>query len=182
MTRTDGFKLVKPSDEDSFIIAYGSNLDEARMNARCPSAVFFGTSVLHGYRMLFKHSHTGVYATIEQDANCHVPVAIYRMTEKDEARLDRFEGVPKFYRKQEFLLPVWGKNRRRRKNRVNGVAYIMWEHRLLGEPADEYFSLLDEGYGRLCFDREIIFKAVEDSIGRDEGRKWLDRFYKGDRA
>ena len=180
MALPDRSKLWKPSNEDSFIIAYGSNLVEARMKARCPSEEAIGTSTIYGYRMLFKHSCTGAYATIEQDANSYVPVVIYRMTAMDEARLDRFEGFPRYYRKQEFLFPVWGKNRKRRKNRVNAIAYIMREHRLLGEPTDDYFSLLDEGYDRWGFDREVLFKALEDSIGKKEANMWLNRFYKED--
>ena len=105
MALPDRSKLWKPSNEDSFIIAYGSNLVEARMKARCPSAEAIGTSTIYGYRMLFKHSCTGSYATIEQDANSYVPVVIYRMTTMDEARPDRFEGFPRYYRKQEFLPP-----------------------------------------------------------------------------
>ena len=101
-----GFKLMKPEDNEVFCIAYGSNLDETRMKQRCPSAEVFGTSVIGGYRLLFKQSMTGAYATMEQDANCCVPVVIYRITAEDELKLDRFEGYPKYYYKRDFLLPV----------------------------------------------------------------------------
>ena len=99
-----GFTLYHPQDSEVYCIAYGSNLNEERMKKRCPKAEPFGTSVIYGYRLLFKQSRTGAYATIEQDANCKVPVVIYRMTPSDEAKLDRFEGTPRYYRKQEFLL------------------------------------------------------------------------------
>lgn len=177
MALPKGMKLWKPSDEDSFIIAYGSNLVESRMKTRCPDAEVYGTSVIHGYRMLFKQSCTGAYATLEQDANCSIPVVIYRVTAEDEAKLDRFEGYPRYYRKQEFLLPVWARNGKKRKNRASCIAYIMHEYRLLGEPPAEYFSLLDDGYTRWGFDHEILFKALEDSIGKKEGTVWLNRFY-----
>ena len=49
-----GFKLMKPEDNEVFCIAYGSNLDETRMKQRCPSAELFGTSVIGGYRLLFR--------------------------------------------------------------------------------------------------------------------------------
>ena len=112
-----GFKLMKPEDNEVFCIAYGSNLDETRMKQRCPSAEVFGTSVIGGYRLLFKQSMTGAYATMEQDANCCVPVVIYRITAEDELKLDRFEGYPKYYYKRDFLLPVWGLNGRKKKLR-----------------------------------------------------------------
>lgn len=173
MALVDGFRLWKPQDEDAFIVAYGSNLCLRRMKSRCPSAEVYGTSVIHGYRMLFKQSMTGAYATIEQDANCHIPVVIYRVTAEDEARLDRFEGYPRYYRKQEFLLPTWTLNGKKRRNRVNGIAYIMHESRLLGEPPEDYFELLLEGYDQWGFDQEILFTALEDSIGIRHAAVWL---------
>ena len=63
---------------------------------------------------------------------------------------------------------------------MNAIAYIMREHRLLGEPTGEYFSLLDEGYDRWGFNCEVLFKALEDSIGKKEANMWLNRFYKED--
>lgn len=172
------FILVKPEEGTVFCIAYGSNLCEERMKARCPGAEVFGTSILHGYRLLFKHSLTGVYATIEQDANCEVPVLIYKMKLGDEAKLDRYEGYPRYYRKQEFLLPIRKPDGRRRRNRQLCIAYIMREHRMLGEPTAEYFDLLDGGYRRWGFDPQILFKAVKDSIGNAAGEVWLKKYYK----
>lgn len=87
------------------------------MKTRCPEAEVYGTSMIYGYRLLFKKSMTGFYATIEQDANSAVPVVIYRISPYDEARLDRFEGFPKYYYKREFFLPIWNLDGRRRKKR-----------------------------------------------------------------
>ena len=60
----------KPS---RYYLAYGSNLDMERMGHRCPYAVPVGVTEIYGYRLLFKKSKTGCYATIEQDANESVP-------------------------------------------------------------------------------------------------------------
>ena len=57
----------KPS---RYYLAYGSNLDMERMGHRCPYAVPVGVTEIYGYRLLFKKSKTGCYATIEQDV-CH---------------------------------------------------------------------------------------------------------------
>ena len=173
----NGFRLFRPGENEVYCIAYGSNLDETRMKKRCPKAEPFGTSVIGGYRLLFKQSMTGAYATIEQDANCRVPVLIYKMTAEDEAKLDRFEGYPKYYYKREFLLPVWGFNGRKKKLRRNCIAYIMHEYRLLGEPDEDYYSLLDSGYERLGFEKDCLVKAMEDSIGREAAAQWLAEYY-----
>lgn len=35
-----------------------------------------------------------------------------------------------------------------------------------------------KGYRRWGFDQEIIFKALDDSIGKKESTKWLKNYYK----
>ncbi len=171
-----GLKLVHPEDDEVYCLAYGSNLNEARMKTRCPGSEVIGTSIIVGYRLLFKKSMTGYYATIEQDANGLVPVVVYRITVEDEARLDRYEGVPRYYYKQEFFLPVWGLKGRRLKNRRSCIAYIMHEKRLIGEPAPEYYRLLDEGYERWGFEKEILEQGLSSSIGKKAATEWLKRY------
>ena len=173
------FRLYRPEDSEVYCLAYGSNLNEARMKKRCPKAEVFGTTVIPGYRLLFKKSLTGSYATIEQDANCSVPAVVYKMTGEDELKLDRFEGHPKYYYKREFLLPVWGLTGRK-KLRRNCIAYIMHEYRLLAEPEEEYFELLDSGYDRWGFEKNCLVKAMEDSIGRQAATQWLSEYYDND--
>ena len=172
-----GFKLWT-AEEEVYCIAYGSNLCEERMKNRCPDSRVFGTSVIMGYRMLFKRSCTGYYATIEQDANCEVPVVIYKMSAMDEARLDRFEGYPRYYRKQEFLLPVWGLKGKKLKNRRQCIAYIMHEDRILGYPTHDYFRLIDEGYERWGFDKALLYKALSDSMGERLSKGWIKDYEK----
>ena len=67
-----------------YYLAYGSNLDMERMGKRCPYAVVVGTTEIKGYRLLFKKSKTGCYATIEQDANESVPAVVWKLSEYDE--------------------------------------------------------------------------------------------------
>ena len=87
--------------EKRYYIAYGSNLNIPQMRMRCPGARIIGTSVIEGYRLLFKGSRTGSYLTIEPQEGASVPVAAWAVTEEDEAVLDRYEGFPAFYYKKE---------------------------------------------------------------------------------
>ena len=87
-----------------YYLAYGSNLDMERMGKRCPYAVVVGTAEIKGYRLLFKKSKTGCYATIEQDANESVPAVVWKLSEYDELLLDRYEGCPRYYYKKQFQL------------------------------------------------------------------------------
>ena len=119
-----------------YYLAYGSNLDMERMGKRCPYAVVVGTTEIMGYRLLFKKSKTGCYATIEQDANESVPAVVWKLSEYDELLLDRYEGCPRYYYKKQFQLPVWNLNGNRMKKAKPCIAYVMHEDRRLCCAAD----------------------------------------------
>ena len=87
-----------------YYIAYGSNLNIRQMRIRCPHARVIGTAVIHDYELLFKGSRTGAYLTIEPKEGSEVPVAVWEVTESDEAALDRYEGYPAFYYKKEMAV------------------------------------------------------------------------------
>ena len=116
----------KPS---RYYLAYGSNLDMERMEHRCPYAVPVGVTEIYGYRLLFKKSKTGCYATIEQDANESVPAVVWLLSEFDELLLDRYEGCPRYYYKKQFQLPVWNLDGHRMKKLKTCMAYILHEER-----------------------------------------------------
>ena len=169
--------LRKPN---KFYLAYGSNLSQERMKSRCPDAVVLGTAVIPGYRLLFKKSKTGSYATIEQDANCCVPALVYRISELDETLLDRYEGWPRYYYKQHFRLSVTRLDSgKRMKEKKWCMAYVLHEERTLGEPDMEYFRLLDEGYGEWNFDTDILDKGLADSIGIRAAGEYIERYQRG---
>ena len=80
--------------EKRYYIAYGSNLNIPQMRMRCPGARIIGTSMIEGYRLLFKGSRTGSYLTIEPQEGARVPVAAWEVSAENEAALDRYEGFP----------------------------------------------------------------------------------------
>lgn len=157
-----------------YVLAYGSNLSLERMKRRCPSCKVVGTSELPGYRLLFKKSKTGAFATIEQDANWTVPAVVYRISAADELRLDRFEGYPTYYYKREFVLTIRRTNGR--KTREMCAAYIMRENRLLGKPSLEYFKLLDQGYAQYGFDLSVLDEGLAASIGRKASEDYIREY------
>lgn len=76
--------------------AYGANLDPGRMSARCPHSILRGTGWLQGWRLTFggeEHGWDGALATIVQDPFEQVFVAVYDVTEEDEATLDGWESA-----------------------------------------------------------------------------------------
>lgn len=137
-------------------IAYGSNMDMDQMEYRCPHASFVGTAVLKGWRLMFKGSRTGNYATIERDGRCTVPVVLWEIDQLDEHYLDRYEGYPNFYYKTEMDVPGWGR----------AMVYIMHEYRRLGSPTKQYYGVLENAYRRFRFPRRILRTALEFSAHR----------------
>jgi gamma-glutamylcyclotransferase (GGCT)/AIG2-like uncharacterized protein YtfP len=76
--------------------AYGTNLDPARMSERCPHSPLHSTGWLTGWRMTFggeEHGWDGALPTIVQDPLEQVFVAIYDVSEEDEAHLDSLESA-----------------------------------------------------------------------------------------
>jgi len=143
-------------------IAYGSNMDTEQMKHRCPDAVLLGTGLLEGWRLMFKGSKTGAYATIEQEKGCTVPILLWRISAEDEERLDRYEGFPAFYYKRT-IQAVKTDEHGVRTGLTRGMAYIMHEERKLGVPSMHYLRILEQAYKEFGFDGEILGDAYDYS-------------------
>lgn len=85
-----------------FYFAYGSNLSEAQMRTRCPSAVVVGRAWLPNHRLVFKGwsgGWGGAVASIEPAEGCQVEGAVYEIRDEDDVLwLDYHEGCPTVYR------------------------------------------------------------------------------------
>lgn len=136
-------------------IAYGSNMDEGQMAYRCPAARLLGQTEVEGYRLLFKGSMTGAYATIEPQEGGRVPVLVWEIGEQDEASLDRYEGYPSFYYKKDLTVSLDGQE-------VTAMAYIMDERRRLGEPNGAYYGVLERAYKKFGFPMGILETAYTE--------------------
>jgi len=147
--------------EKKFYIAYGSNMDVDQMEWRCPKAELLGVSVLDGWRLLFKGSLSGAYATVERAEGYKVPILVWAITPRDEERLDRYEGFPNFYYKKSVTVQLNGKP-------CHAMVYVMHENRPFGEPVYEYYKTVEDAYLRFGFDTAILEKALEDTIAQEQ--------------
>ena len=95
--------------KNKLYIAYGSNLNLPQMAQRCPTAKVVGASEIKDYALVFRGGRNGAVATIEPCEGSSVPVLLWKITPKDEAALDIYEGFPRFYDKQTIELPLDGK-------------------------------------------------------------------------
>lgn len=154
-------------------LAYGSNLSLAQMAHRCPDAIPVGIATLENFHLLFKGSRSGNYLTIEPEADSYVPVAVWRISTRDEGALDRYEGCPTFYYKTTLPITVEGiPGSYLHAYDAEGIIYIMHEDRETGTPSFNYYNTCSEGYSRFGFSKSLLRKAVIDSIGEKEGKKW----------
>ena len=147
----------------SIYLAYGSNMSLQQMYHRCPDAEPVGKGIIKGWRLMFKGSQSGNYATIEKEEGCTVPVVVWAISEKDEERLDRYEGWPHFYVKETVEFDYIG-DRPGRRVKGEGMVYIMPpDESTLGLPSQRYFDVLLEGYQRFGLDLKILYKALDYS-------------------
>ena len=157
-----------------FYLAFGSNLSVSQMLTRCPDAVYVGTAMVKGYRLLFKGSQTGSYLTVEKKARRKVPVLVWKVSKEDEKNLDRFEGFPRFYRKERMEVELQNLADGAVIGIVNAFIYIMDESRVCGKPSDQYYRVCEEGYKRFGFDKKILEKAFLECTGfkRPDKKGW----------
>jgi hypothetical protein len=138
--------------------AYGSNLNKKQMKKRCEYSEPDGSGILLDYQIVFQKHHgrkDGVL-TIEPKAGSKVPIGIYTITAKDEARLDVHEGVAKqCYKKQKVTI-------KKDDNDVEGLIYIMIDG-INSKPTNEYYNTVLTGYKEWNFDEKYLKEAARRS-------------------
>ena len=146
---------------DKFYIAYGSNLNKAQMAERCPKAEIVGTAEIMDYQLLFKKSKSGYYLTIEKKTGSVVPVAVWKISQEDEATLDMYEGVAgKWYKKTEMKLSVKCVADSQIRE-ITGLIYIKPKEHKIGRPNARYMNTCLQGYRDFGFDENILKEAEE---------------------
>ena len=152
-------------------LAYGSNLSVEQMERRCPDAKPIGKAILPDWKLLFK-----IHATIEPCKGSKVPVLVWKISDRDEQNLDRYEGYPSYYIKQDvelMMTDLRGRNPRP----VTAMVYIMADGHRVRMPMKGYVDILVEGYERFGFDEDILREALREAHDIEEREVELyDRF------
>lgn len=138
--------------------AYGSNLNHRQMAKRCENAKFAGTGVLKHYSLRFRGDPDQAFATVVADETGFVPVALWEISSEDEKALDRYEGVPFHYFKQE--ISVYLENG----NTVGAMIYIMNPKMKCGLPSGQYYRGIYLGYEDCGFDTAVLNEALHISV------------------
>lgn len=164
--------------KSTLYVAYGSNLNIGQMAFRCPDAEAVGTGVIPDYRLTFKALGTSAFATIEPCEGEAVPVAVWSVSRRDEAALDRYEGYPTHYGKEWINVLMDGGDGRV----INGIVYIMSPKAVPLLPSQGYFNAVLSGYRSFALDERKLYDAwrmVEDGDSTVSSRLKYYRQQKG---
>ncbi|WP_337402708.1 gamma-glutamylcyclotransferase family protein [Porcipelethomonas sp.] len=139
-------------DKKILYAAYGSNINLEQMAFRCPNSTVAGTAMLKGYELQFRH-----HATIEQNEESEVPVLLWELDSQDERFLDKYEGWPKYYRKESITLELNGES-------VEAMIYIMNGDRPLESPTAQYYDIIEQGYRENGLDTSYLETALAEAV------------------
>lgn len=134
------------------------------MKNRCPTAQYLGSGVVNNYELQFKGSPHGAHATIAPKEGSSVPVGVWRIQDRDEKRLDLYEGYPDYYFKR--VVPVTMEGRT-----IRGMAYIMDLKHDFGLPSPNYYYIVERGYQDCGLDTRALEQALLEAYEQAELRE-----------
>jgi gamma-glutamylcyclotransferase len=140
---------------------YGSNLWIKQMNIRCPESTLLGIGRLGSYNWIINERG---YANVTEINASNPPIdtrfpetwgLVYKLSETDEKRLDRNEGVPYAYTKESLDVDFWpAEETSETKNRIdvmNGsqkrkmLVYVDRKRLAQDQPQKEYIYRMNMG-------------------------------------
>lgn len=134
-------------------IAYGSNLHIEQMARRCPTASVYARGVLKDYRLVYRGSKTGSYASVEPCKGSRVPIVVWEIQPADEERLDRYEGYPTFYYKETVKVKTG-------RGILEGMVYIISPTAEPGRPSQYYIDVVRTGYIENGLDLDVFNRSL----------------------
>ena len=132
--------------------AYGSNINLEQMAYRCPHSTVAGTAMLKGYELQFRH-----HATIEPNEESEVPVLLWELDSQDEKFLDRYEGEPKYYRKENISLELNGETVQPCISLIKGITP-------LEEPKEQKYGKINQDNKENGLDTRYLETAFEEAV------------------
>ncbi len=130
--------------------AFGSNLYHKQMKKRCKDSVYIKCYVLKNYKLFFRNNFLGGgVADVEKRKNSKVFGALYKISKKDEKKLDIYEDFPNTYIKKYFKIS--GKK---------VMFYFMPKKTKFNPPSKRYLNLILQGYKDCGWEAKILLKLI----------------------
>ncbi len=140
--------------------AYGSNMDEKQMEERGVAFVERVHATLEGYALCFnklstKYHNTGV-ANVVSDQHAKTEGVLYTLYEADLGALDRYEGYPTHYTREELMVTLDSGQR------TSAMVYIAKLEKVVAglKPSAEYIQHLLAGRKLLSEEYIKMLQAV----------------------
>ena len=135
-------------------VAYGSNMNLKQMAFRCPSSKVIGVGKLKGWKLVF-NVHADI---IKADATNEVPVLVWDIADEDWDMLDRYEGYPSYYVKENVMVELDNGET------VEAVVYVMNDKRKgISPPYENYFDCIMIGYMENGIDTDYLYEVLAHS-------------------
>jgi len=144
--------------EHKIYLSYGSNLNIGQMQHRCPHAKIIVSTILKGYRLLFRGTDGNAVATIEPCESECVPALLWSISPRDERKLDYYENYPELYRKENLRIKTANGAE------IEAMAYIMNDKYPIATPNNKYFNSILKGYITAGFDTTKLYMAANMEI------------------
>ena len=125
--------------------AYGSNLHHFQMKRRCKDSIYLKKINLKDFRLTFRN----MYADIEFKKNSVVHGALFKISTKDEKKLDIYEDYPIIYTKYYFT--YYGKK---------VMTYTMTSKTSFTYPSKRYLDIIKLGYKDCDLDIKYLKKSL----------------------
>lgn len=135
-------------------IAYGSNLNKDQMLRRCPNSEFVGEGTLPHYKLEFRR-----VLTITVCPGSSVPVAVWKISTEDRAKLDLYEDWPRCYRRENLHVDFSDGTG------CSAMAYVMTGG-YLAPPSASYYKIVADGFRDCGLDEAALKQALKESCGK----------------
>ena len=131
--------------------AYGSNLNGGQMAVRCPMAQLVCRAVLEGYELAFRR---GVLTILPKEGG-RIDGILWKVNDRDERALDRYEGYPHLYTKESLTVQTDAGSQ-------TAVAYVMTAPycEKAQPPSPAYLQTVLTGYRLAGFDPDAVLQAA----------------------
>ena len=134
-------------------IAYGSNLNRAQMQRRCPGAKAVRKIFLQDARLVFRH-----VLDVEYHPGSNVPCVVWEINKAMEHDLDHYEGVQGGHYAKEVIFLEDGRE---------AMIYVMLTDGIC-PPSAQYYERIRQGYRDFKMDQAPLRIALKHSWKKKE--------------
>ena len=127
--------------------AYGSNLNHFQMKRRCRESIFLKKFNLKNFKLTFRSKYRA--ADIEPKKKSKVPGGLFKISKRDEKKLDEYEDYPNLYKKYYFQ--YYGKK---------VMTYTMVKKSSFKYPTQRYLNIVKRGYKDCNLDMRYLMKII----------------------